>query len=191
MNYYDKAKSIEQNAIKSIAPLRDKIFINQCVKEISQKQIQINFSTESWLINLPQTCGIYLFWLNFSKRNNEISILKNEWETAKGKVKFTPRFNNTRAKKMAASLGDGADIPFYLGKTEKMNFRIKEHIFLEAKSGTYALKLNAMREANKKIIGLEFGVSYLTFPFDKKSMFLLEIIESALRDALNPVVGRQ
>lgn len=92
---------------------------------------------------------------------------------------------------MEAALGDGAEIPFYLGKAEKMRSRVKQHVFLDAKSGTYALKLDAMRNSNPKILTLDFGVSYLAFPFDKKSMFLLEIIESALRNALNPVIGRQ
>lgn len=191
MNYHDKAKSIEQNAIKSIAPLRDKRYINQCVKELSHKPILIDFSTESWTKNIPQTYGVYLFWVNFTKMNNEISVLKNEWETAKEEVKFTPRFNQTRAREMAAALKEDAKIPFYLGKAEKMCSRIKQHVFLDAKSGTYALKLNAIRNSNKNIHALDFEVSFLTFPFNKKSIFLLEIIESALRNALNPVIGRQ
>jgi hypothetical protein len=92
---------------------------------------------------------------------------------------------------VATTLKNDGKIPFYLGKTERICSRINQHIFLDEKSRTYALKLNAMRKANNNISMLDFEVSFLPFPFSKKGMFLLEIIESSLRDSLNPVMGRQ
>ena len=191
MNYFDNAKAIEIEAIKSISPLRGDSYVNQCINNLSEKLIKIDFSTEDWLENIPKSYGIYLFWVNLQAWNNDIDVLKNEWVAAKELVKFVPRFNQARSKRTGLRAKSDACLPFYLGKSEKIADRVKQHVFIKPESGTYALKLGAMRKYNKKIYELGFYISHLEFPFSKKSAFLLEIIEAALREKINPIIGRQ
>ena len=99
MNYFDKAKAIEIEAIKSISPLREDSYVNQCVNNLSKELIEIDFSTEDWLENIPKSYGIYLFWVNLQAWNNDVDVLKNEWVAAKESVKFVPKFNQARSKR--------------------------------------------------------------------------------------------
>jgi hypothetical protein len=191
MNYFDKAKAIEREAIKCISPLRGDSYVIQCINNLSKELIKIDFSTEDWLENIPKSYGIYLFWVNLQAWSNDVDVLNNEWVAAKERVKFAPRFNQARSKKTRLGAKNDAFLPFYLGKTEKLADRVKQHVFIKPESGTYALKLGAMRKYNKKFHELDFYISHLEFPFSKKTTFLLEIIEAALREKLNPVIGRQ
>jgi hypothetical protein len=69
MNYFDKAKAIESEAIKSISPLREDAYVNQCITNLSKELIKIDFSTADWLENIPKSYGIYLFWVNLQAWN--------------------------------------------------------------------------------------------------------------------------
>jgi hypothetical protein len=77
-------------------------------------------------------------------------------------------------------------IPFYLGKSENIQKRIKEHLSLRADSTTYALKLSSRNNLSNETFRIKI------FKIDTKYYDLvMGKIEYILREKLNPIVGKQ
>ena len=75
-----------------------------------------------------------------------------------------------------------------MGKSEKLNARINQHIYLGPNKRTYALKLKSRASF---LSGIVFQVTYLPLETTKENYFLIAKVESLLRDALSPVIGKQ
>jgi len=164
-------------------------FIESCKKKLNNKT-KIDFHNDSWCSELPKSNGIYLFWADFSNWKKDLSDFSDKWGNAKKAISFYPNFNKRRASKHIVS--EQKILPFYLGKAEKsIQSRVRQHVFIEGKKTTYALKLNAICECQKSFKEIPFYISQLPLPFSHKSYFLLNIIEAKLRDEYNPIIGKQ
>lgn len=112
-----------------------------------------------------------------------IKLLRTEWEHDDYKTNFTSNFKDKRIKKHSELV---EWMPFYIGKSENVGKRVKEHITLKLENKTYALKLNA-RPAMK---AREFRLSTLKMPVTNYSI-LAPKLEEAMRDKIHPLIGRQ
>lgn len=77
-------------------------------------------------------------------------------------------------------------IPFYLGKSEKIQKRITEHLTLEKEKSTYALKLNS----RESLIKNRFRLSVIQID-TKHYDLIMHKIEQVLRNKYKPIVGKQ
>jgi hypothetical protein len=189
MDYFEIAPKVANEAVESISPLDEQAFIDSCKNKLNDK-IKIDFRNDDWCSELPKSNGIYLFWADFSKWTQGLTDFSDKWGNAKKAISFYPNFNKRRASKHIVS--EQKILPFYLGKAEKsIQSRVRQHVFIEGKKTTYALKLNAICEYQKSFKKIPFFISQLPLPFSDKSYFLLNIIEAKLRDELSPIVGRQ
>ncbi|ALM21994.1 hypothetical protein AAT17_12505 [Nonlabens sp. MIC269] len=136
--------------------------------------------------NIP---GVYAFFIKPKspsfKTEFEDIWLNNEIKKYPKVVKS--RFNNTQ------EISDGF-YTFYLGKSEKVDSRVHEHIFHGPEKTTFSLKLNA-----RKNFLIQYELYYSKFEFpelaavpDKAiTQFIITRIESQLRNKMNPWVGKQ
>ncbi len=138
------------------------------------------------VFQIPHSKGIYLFeikkepsTLSFDKWMSEI---QKKWETEP--IRNSPKVTQKYKEKHTNSL-DGW-IPFYLGKSEKIMKRIKEHLSLDSDSSTYALKLKARSKFHKETFRLSF-IEIETEYYD----LVMHKIEYELRKQYNPIIGKQ
>jgi len=190
MNYFEVAKKVKGNSIRSISPLREKAFIENCISRLNKK-VKIHFINDAWCSKLFDSAGIYLFWAKFANYGKDLSDFQNKWKSAKESISYYPQFNKKRALQTIKQYKSNQYLPFYLGKSENIRSRVKQHIFLDGNKTTYALKLKAICEKQKSIGQILFFVSQLSFPFSNESYFLLNIVETELRNKLNPIIGEQ
>ena len=133
--------------------------------------------------------GIYIFYIKPTKVYN-IENLISDW-TQKGHIKY-PKVVKKRFSKHK-SININNEYPFYIGKSEKLGSRIKEHITHEKKASTYGLKLKGRDSFNEKNITF----SYWELPKELQEcsneikQFIITQVESKLRDKLNPWIGKQ
>jgi len=190
MNYFDVANQVKTNSIRSISPLREKAFIEDCISRLNKK-VKIHFRNDAWCSKLFDSAGIYLFWAKFAAYGKDLSDFQNKWKSANEVISYYPKFNKKRALQTITQYKSNQYLPFYLGKSENIRSRVKQHVFLDGNKTTYALKLKAICEKQTIIDQSLFFVSQLSFPFSNESYFLLNIVETELRNKLNPIIGKQ
>lgn len=83
-------------------------------------------------------------------------------------------------------------LPLYLGKTEKLQTRLDNHINGKRDSKTYSLKLKQRKNIDLKHIHL----AYYEVRFDNEispeiKQLYLRTLEQKLREQLNPLVGKK
>ncbi len=131
--------------------------------------------------------GIYLFEIKNNNRFKDfdswVSNFKSEWMNPKYVKCFTP---NLTKKRMQAHKTLNEWIPIYIGKSKSIESRVHEHIFKELKKTTFALKLNSRDNLYNEIFRLRTIKIDLT-NYDS----IMPLIESTLRDKINPILGRQ
>jgi len=180
-------------------------FLNSCIDKLKEQTLEIVFNEDESLevVGKKQSAnahGIYMFWADFSSLKkdsaksshdlfNEFSVDWDDWEQSKKYDKF-PKANKTRRGKLLTNNAqvDITAIPFYLGRSEKLKERIEEHYNFSGSESTYALKLN---HRYKLLKGIKFKVAWLPLNVDKDTYFIVDKIESLLRDKLNPIIGKQ
>ncbi len=182
-------------------------FLDSCIKKLKEQTLEIVFDEDNPQKfageNISNTHGIYMFWADFSKwvagpcdsLQALLESFEDKWNNKNGCEKCInfPQVYKTRVENLIKqNKGNepvvAKDIPFYLGKAEKVAKRIKDHFNLEATNTTYALKLNARAESLK---GIKFKVAWLPFDVSDDEYFVVSKIESLLRDKLNPIIGKQ
>jgi len=134
--------------------------------------------------------GVYLIELHTSDTHQDLDswfeAFHAHWDHPRFKDKFTP---STKKKRIAAHKSLLEWMPLYIGKSKKIGARIWEHINLDLDAKTFALKLRQRPE-------LELGKLRLsTINFAKLGIENYDLIapalEQAMRDRLNPLVGKQ
>ena len=108
-----------------------------------------------------------------------------KWEYSHYKKSFTPNSRKMRllANKNSTNL---QWIPLYLGKSRNVAKRIHQHINLELKKPTFALKL----KSRTNLTDLTFRVSTLKIDVVNYDI-IMPNIERALRNKYNPILGKQ
>lgn len=112
-----------------------------------------------------------------------VENFRNEWMNPKYVKCFTPNLTKKRVKEHT-NMNEW--IPIYIGKSKRIEGRVHEHIFKELKKTTFALKLNSRDNLYDEIFRLS------TVKMDLKNYdSLMPLIESTLRNRINPILGRQ
>lgn len=75
-----------------------------------------------------------------------------------------------------------------MGRSENISNRIDQHLYLEPQKNTYALKLNHREDLLKEVC---FEINWIPFDTDPEQYFLIDRIESILRDVFMPIIGKQ
>ena len=131
--------------------------------------------------------GIYLVEIqndsDHSSFNDWVQEFQTEWEMKEYKMRFVPNLKKKRIK-MHSELKEW--MPIYLGKSRNIEKRIHEHIFIDLKRNTFALKLNSRDNMRDK----KFRLSVLrveTANYD----WVVPKLEKYFRDKINPLIGKQ
>lgn len=131
--------------------------------------------------------GLYLIEIHTGGGPNEvnhwISELQLEWEHEDYKKKHTSNFKKVRIK---AHTELPEWMPLYIGKSKKVSKRVWEHIHLELEKPTYAMKIAARPTMAKR----KFRLSVYRLPKEHYDIIAPKL-ESAMRQKLNPLIGRQ
>ncbi|WP_333601300.1 hypothetical protein [Flavobacterium sp.] len=77
-------------------------------------------------------------------------------------------------------------IPLYIGKSQKINARFYEHIYLRLEQPTTGLKLKARENMQNEV----FRLSYINIPTQNYD-WVMPVFENNLRNRINPILGRQ
>jgi len=193
--------SIFEEAINLLEPVNKKLngqcFLDDCLTklyggvglkyEVSDKgEIQIPYNKSS----------VYMFWADLSsfKENNTESIkvlcsqFLDSWDEPTENISYFPKSNQERTEKTLTNIEEGDMFPFYLGKSQNIEKRVNQHLYLKAESSTYALKLKSRPELLKNIV---FEITWLPLETTSETYFLVSRVESLLRDLINPIVGKQ
>lgn len=178
--------------------------INNYVIELENKIDDINFDyveaitftlsedldTKS-IFNKPNKKGVYLFELDIDslypnkiQRKTKIKHFAEDWKKKKDDSFFSSSIIKSRQKLYEDF--DEKWLPLYIGKCQKLNKRIIEHIDLSPKKNTYAMKLRH----RSNLIGAQFRVSVIELDV-KNYDFIVPHIERTLREKYNPIVGKQ
>ena len=132
--------------------------------------------------------GIYLIEIKndyrFDNFNLWIEDFRNRWEDPKYIQKFVSNLRKGRIQSQGENFE--AWIPLYIGKSKLVKSRISQHIFKELNKPTFALKLNARENMRNEI----FRISIIRFS-TKKYDWISSVLESTLRNRINPIIGRQ
>ena len=129
--------------------------------------------------------GIY--FLEIYKGNDSENL--NEWKVnfskkwKKDKINKSPIIASNRLKELSEF---NEWIPFYLGKSEKIQKRITEHLTLKKEKSTYALKLNS----RESLIKNRFRLSIIQIDTEHYDL-IMHKIEHFLRKKYNPIIGKQ
>ncbi|ROI10751.1 hypothetical protein EGI11_02340 [Chryseobacterium sp. H3056] len=134
-----------------------------------------------------ETKGIYLIEIknnsSFTDFSSWIDHFRTEWEDDMYKKKFVPNLKMKRIREHT-ELKDW--VPLYIGKSKKISGRVHQHIYSAIEKTTFALKLNAREHIKKE----QFRLSIIPLPFNNYN-WIVPVIESTLRDKLNPIIGKQ
>lgn len=181
----ERIKAIDKVITTSVAALKKEIellnFNEICEFKLNKEHIpEIPWGT----LNYP---GIYLLEIKnngkFDSFETWVNDFKKKWEDEAYRRWFTPNLKKKRIEKHT-SLEEW--IPIYIGKSKRIEGRVHEHIFKELTKTTFALKLNAREHLQSEIFRLK-TIKCEVENYD----LILPIIESELRDRINPLIGRQ
>jgi len=143
---------------------------------------------------LDERCaGIGLYYLEARFPFHTLDELE-EFGTKWGRIRAPnnppamPRYYASRASNHTGRIGAGDYIPFYLGKRTDLKDRLSQHIFGKATSKTYSLKLQSRPAV---IADVEFRFGFLPIPVHEDGYFCVGLLEHALRDRINPIIGKQ
>lgn len=140
-------------------------------------------------VQLPEISnkpGIYLFEIYISENKSFVDWLNKFqplWEHSDYQKSFTPNFKKKRIKE---NTNKNDWIPLYIGQSKKLSERIRQHLYLDIKKPTNALKLLS----RTNIYGIKLRISIIEIDV-KNNKIILPIIEHHLRERYNPVLGRQ
>jgi hypothetical protein len=139
--------------------------------------------------------GIYLFWADLlssgygSKGSREKNLFDflTRWDRPAASVQYFPKANRSRAKRALQMYDSEEMIPFYLGKSERVAHRVRQHIEIDGSKSTYALKLRARSDLLRAVT---MRVNCLPLPITKDSYYLMARVETLLREEFMPIIGK-
>ena len=141
--------------------------------------------------------GIYYLQIKFNnnfetrtKKSDIFKFLVSEWK--QDDRKNTPNIIQKRQVKYKIEQLKSNDwIPFYIGKSEKFENRMEEHFNKASKCKTYGLKLNCVK--NDFFKGCSYRIKFMDMPHltNHKYYWVVENIESKLRNEIYPICGKQ
>lgn len=135
--------------------------------------------------------GIYCFEARFPFSTfDELEDFGTRWGRAKGKngPMGSSRYYIGRAIRHKERIGKNEFIPFYLGKEKNVMSRLNGHLTGAEEATTYSLKLKMRAEM---LAGIDFRFGFVEIPVDSNAFFCLALLEKALRNRINPIIGRQ
>ncbi len=152
----------------------------------SFRKTKYNYTCES--PDIPNEFGIYAFFIKPNTKNGTIEELEKIWNTD-----GFDKFPKIIKKRYSTANGNDGWYNFYIGKSEKLQRRIFEHCSHHPTHPTYGLKLKEREEFFKNN---EIQIGYWLLPdmpeADKKiKQFIITNLESALREEMQPWIGRQ
>lgn len=131
--------------------------------------------------------GVYLFEIKNNNRYDNfeswVSNFKDKWMDSKYIKCFTPNLTKKRVKEHK-TLNEW--IPIYIGKSKSVEGRVHEHIFKDLSKTTFALKLNSRDNLYEET----FRLSTVNINLRNYNS-LMPLVESTLREKINPILGRQ
>ncbi|MGL5715671.1 MAG: hypothetical protein ACRCX2_21800 [Paraclostridium sp.] len=140
--------------------------------------------------------GIYYLQIRFNnnfetinKKSEIFKFLAYEWKW--DDREYTPNIIQRRQEKYKIEQLKSNDwIPFYIGKSEKFENRMEEHFNKESKCKTYGLKLNCVE--NNFFKGCSYRIKFMDLPHltNKQYYWIVENIESKLRQEIHPICGK-
>ncbi|MEY3786467.1 MAG: hypothetical protein RLZ75_672 [Pseudomonadota bacterium] len=168
-------------------------FINSCLEKIWEDGVKFNVGNEV-KVSIPYSgSGIYVIWAdlsNWGESEKPWNILLSDfldcWDKPE-EISYFPKSNRTRVK-LADYHEKNVWIPFYIGKSENVANRIEQHLYLDPKKSTYALKLNHRIGLLK---GVTFDITWIPLETTKETYFLVAQVESILREKIAPIIGKQ
>lgn len=129
--------------------------------------------------------GVYYIELFYNKETTNFTSWLTKFTKAWEDEKF---YNRPRIRKKSIKnleLGDNW-IPLYIGKSKNIGKRIKQHLLLDNKSATYALKLSSKDFLQNEKIRIR------TIKIEVKNYNqIIPYIESEMRKRKHPILGRQ
>ncbi|WP_392471388.1 hypothetical protein ACF3OC_08375 [Sphingobacterium cellulitidis] len=130
--------------------------------------------------------GIYMISIHTDNSDVQVWIknFKLLWEIEEYKWKFVP---NTKKKRINMHLGTMDYLQLYLGKSQSIFHRVRQHIEAAIDKNTFALKLK-MRE---NIQHVEYKLQYIPLPPSKHYEYICSRAEFYLRNKFNPIIGKQ
>lgn len=154
---------------------------------IPQFEFVLNEKIDYSLLESLDFSGIYKIEIKtpylISDFNQWTDKFREEWEKSEYKDKFVP---NIKKKRLNAHNNLTEWIPIYIGKSQKIKNRIKEHINLKLSRPTTALKL--LERSN--LYGNEFRISTITINVSNYDLIVSEF-ENYFREKFNPILGRK
>lgn len=167
------------------------------LKAFEQSRKEFTLAEDDRLLgNIPKEHGLYFIDVRFPFEDEEcLEDFGTQWGLAKSKNEDfpdSPRFYKGKVKSNLSNLNSREFVPFYLGKSKNVQKRLTEHLNDEAKTGTYSLKLKDRNTKTPTFFNdFQFRASWMTFNIDDAAYFCIELLESAIRKKLNPLIGKQ
>jgi hypothetical protein len=138
-------------------------------------------------ISQQQYPGVYRIEIKSDNTHQSIEDwmkwFKGEWERPEYVKMFTP---NTKAKRIEKHLVLKDWIPLYIGKAKSVAKRVLEHVNLPLNKPTTAMKI----KERKNLANCRFRLSAIRIDVDRYDV-IMPLVESALREKFNPILGRQ
>lgn len=170
------------NSLHGLSEAIDTVEFNEAVTFTIEKADEIINYNE---LHYP---GVYLFEVGNHDKNSDFKTWSKDfldkWQHDDYIKKFTP---NSRKMRLKAHLeSSGFDwVPLYLGKSRNIGNRVHQHIHLDLQKPTFALKL----KSRQNIQELSFRLSFAKIDV-KNYNVIMPLVESQLRNRLNPILGR-
>jgi hypothetical protein len=141
-------------------------------------------------LDLLNEAGLYYFEIKLPTPSNNLDQcrlnMKSFWDSREIKDFInSPQIIKSR---LEARTDFSGWIPLYLGKGEKLEQRINQHLNLKGSSKTYAMKLC---NRHSKLKGCLFRFNTLYIKDLKETQIVITNIEEAIRHKLQPIVGKQ
>ena len=197
MTYQEVFNQSVDDISSVIAPLKDPQFIRECIDVLySNNCVSVNLEGDNDFSVITEKSGLYCFWINLSdwhKNTNQpweelLELFSDEWLKPAENIKYFPKSNKGNIEKTLKDSDESEWIPLYIGKSEKVIDRVKQHVELAPEKKTYALKLNARA---KQLEGAKIEITSLPLDVDKDNYFLVGLIEYLIRKEMLPIVGKQ
>ena len=107
-----------------------------------------------------------------------------EWDLPEYHKKFTCTTKDKRIRQHGGALKEW--MPLYIGKSKKVGERVMQHLTLEMEARTFALKILARPNMARRQFRLH------TRQLEVKNYdFIAPALEKAIRDRINPIIGKQ
>lgn len=131
--------------------------------------------------------GLYLIEIKnqeiFTNFSDWVLDFESKWTDKKYFQSYTSSLKKKRIQKHTELT---KWVPLYIGKSKKIEGRIREHLFKELHKKTFALKLSSRDNLFSETFRLK------TLRCDVKNYgVIIPILESYFRDKINPIIGRQ